>query len=428
MKKTLISLLFFVFTFTGFSATSDELLRPDDAFKASLSQSSPDSIQATWDIADGYYMYRKRFSFESNTAGVTLGTPAFPKGKIKDDPGFGKVETYRNKIVVNIPINRSDTAPTNFSLKTKSQGCADIGVCYPPQKKTLTLQLAVLETEIPQATNEEKPSKGGLNLAKELGISTLGDANAPLHPDEAFGFDIVADDKQNLSVRWSITPGHYLYQHKLGFKITEPTSGISLGKPVLPKGKAENDQYFGDIVTYNKNFDVKLPLIGNADSATVKVSYQGCSKLTGICYPPQTKSQTIDLTAAAPAQTNVTSTTINAASKPATTDSTTSDEITFNNSQSISTGNSFLDKSLNSKSLWSIFFAALGAGLLLAFTACMYPMIPILSSIIVGQGEKVSMWKGLSLSSIYVLSLAVTFGIVGAITASVAGGIGVCYT
>jgi len=90
MKNYILSLLFLLITANGFSASSDDLLRPDLAFKGSLSQASPDSIQATWDIADGYYMYRKRFSFESDTAGITLGKPVFPKGKIKDDPGFGK--------------------------------------------------------------------------------------------------------------------------------------------------------------------------------------------------------------------------------------------------------------------------------------------------------------------------------------------------
>ncbi len=103
MKNKLFAFLsasfLLIFTFSAFSASSDDLLSPDLAFKASLSQSSPDSIQATWDIADGYYMYRKRFSFESDTAGITLGAPVFPKGKMKDDPGFGTVETSENNIL-----------------------------------------------------------------------------------------------------------------------------------------------------------------------------------------------------------------------------------------------------------------------------------------------------------------------------------------
>lgn len=425
MKKIFLSLLLLLFSFNSNAASADDLLKPDDAFSAFLSSNSPDKIQVIWDIADGYYMYRKRFSFESDTPGITLGTPIFPKGKIKEDPGFGKVEVYRNQMLAEIPVIRTKEASSKLLLKTKSQGCADIGVCYPPQKKTLTLKLAAVEIEetTPIAAS---PTKKAFNLAKELGITGLNDANAPLPPDEAFAYDISATNKQILNARWNITEGHYLYQNKIKFSLVNPPEGVSIGKPVLPKGKEEHDQYFGDIVIYNKDFDVKIPLVGKADSVTIKASYQGCSKLTGICYPPQNKIQTINIAAADDVATSPAN---NSAQEVATTPepSTVSDTdtITLSNSQKISTGNSFLDNSLNSNNLWSIFFAALGAGLLLAFTACMYPMIPILSSIIVGQGEEVSMWKGLTLSSVYVLALAVTFGIVGAITASVAGGIGV---
>ncbi len=412
MKKLLISLFFLVFTFNGFSVNPDDLLSPDVAFKASVSQNSPDSIQATWDIADSYYMYRKRFSFESDTDGITLGTPSFPKGKMKDDPGFGIVETYRNKVVVNIPIIRKEGSPTSFSLKTKSQGCADIGVCYPPQKKTLTLQLAKLETEKPQTTKiETSPTatKKGFNLAKELGISTLGDTNAPLHPDEAFGFDIVADDKQNLSVRWSITPGHYLYQDKLGFNITEPTAGVSLGEPVLPKGIEENDQYFGDIIIYNENFDVKLPFAGKTDSITVKVGYQGCSKLTGICYPPQTKSQTIDLSSAKMATASAVATTV--ASVTTNTDSTTASAPV-----KVSEQDDFANK-LRNNTLFASLFLFFLAGIALTFTPCVFPMIPILSGIIAGQGSDTSTKKSFFLSLSYVLMMALTYAVVGVIAA-----------
>ena len=453
IKKILFSFLLVLLgtCTTLFAASEDDLLKPDVAFKGSVSVIAPDKLKATWDIADGYYMYRKRFSFKSDTPGVTLGTPVFPKGHIKKDPAFGTVETYRNKIDVVIPLIRDNntTAAIPFTLKTKSQGCADIGVCYPPQKKTLSVQLAALNNNTPekaplaaqssQSTPVASSTKKTVDLAKSLGITGLNDANAPLPPDKAFAYDVSATDKQNLNARWDITDGHYLYQHKLKFDLVDPPAGVSLGKPQLPKGEAHNDQYFGDIITYNKSFDVKLPINGKADSVTLKTSYQGCSKLTGICYPPQTKIQKVDLSSAAPASdqastsaaTNSTSTSSQlATSAPSTTPSSSpasgsNDEIVLSSAKSIKTGNSFLDKSLNSKSLWSIFFAALGAGLLLAFTACMYPMIPIVSSIIVGQGKNVSMLKGLTLSAVYVLALAFTFGVVGAITASVAGGIGI---
>jgi thiol:disulfide interchange protein DsbD len=431
INKIFLSLLVLLSQVATFAASSDDLLKPDDAFKASITSDSPDKIQVSWDIADGYYMYRKRYSFKSDTQGITLGEPVFPKGKIKEDPGFGSVEVYRHKMLAEIPIIRSDSSASVLSLKTSSQGCADIGVCYPPQKKTLSIKLATATIPEPTTSISKSPitAKKSFSLADELGITGIDNANAPLPPDQVFAYDVSATDKQSLNARWNITEGHYLYQHKLKFSLVDPAEGVSLGEPVLPKGKKEHDQYYGDIVIYNKDFDVQIPVIGKADSITVKTSYQGCSKLTGICYPPQTKTQTINLASAADSSTaSVNQAAVPAiaeTAKSATTTSNSSEDITFNSTQKISTGNDFLDKSLNSNNLLAIFLAALGAGLLLAFTACMYPMIPILSSIIVGQGKEVSMLKGLSLSSVYVLALAVTFGIVGAITASVASGVGI---
>ena len=389
MTNYLVSGFLFIITFSGFAANPDDLLKPDRAFKASISQNAPDSIQAIWDIADGYYMYRKRFSFESDTAGVTLGAPVFPKGKMKEDPGFGVVETYRNKMVVNIPITRSDATITDFLLKTKSQGCADIGVCYPPQKKTLKIKLVAASAQAPQtiAPSTKKP----FSLANELGITGIGAVNAPLHPDKAFGFDIVVIDKQNINVRWSVTPGHYLYQGKLKFSVIEPM-GVSLGDPVLPKGKAEHDEYFGDIVTYNNNFDVKIPLLGSADSVTVNVKYQGCSKLTGICYPPQTKSQTINLASAQAVMQSATTPT------------------------KISEQDGIVEKMLSGGFL-AILFSFFLAGIALTFTPCVFPMIPILSGIIAGQGSDNSTRKSFFLSLAYVLAMAFTYAVVGVIAA-----------
>jgi len=421
MKKILLSLLLLITNFYSFAASPDDLLKPDMAFKASLSQSSPDSIQVTWNIADGYYMYRKRFSFESDTDGITLGAPTFPKGKMKEDPGFGAVETYRNKIVVNIPITRSDSAVTDFSLKTKSQGCADIGVCYPPQKKTLTLQLAAEKVAEAQ-TNETKKStiapstKKPFSLANELGITGIGAVNAPLPPDKAFGFDIVAVDKQNINVRWSVTPGHYLYQHKLKFSVVKPM-GVSLGDPALPKGKAEHDEYFGDIVTYNNNFDVKIPLVGSADSVTVKVNYQGCSKLTGICYPPQTKSQTINLASAQAATQSATAATSAVATISETSDNlaATMPPVTTEPTK-VSEQDGIVKKMLNGGFV-AILFSFFLAGIALTFTPCVFPMIPILSGIIAGQGSDNSTRKSFFLSLAYVLAMAFTYAVVGVIAA-----------
>ena len=440
MKKILLSWLFLLFSFNSFAASPDDLLKPDVAFKPSLSLSAPDKLKATWDIADGYYMYRKRFSLKSDTAGVTLGEPVFTKGKMKDDPGFGEVEVYRDQMSIEIPIIRdaSVSVATLFKVKTKSQGCADIGVCYPPQKKTLDIQLAALSANNPEqepvATSSNVINKTS-SLAATLGITGLNDANAPLHPDKAFAYDVTAKNKQNLNARWDITEGHYLYQHKIKFSLIDPPAGISLGKPVLPEGKAEHDQYFGDIVTYNKSFDVSVPVVGDTasiDSLQVKASYQGCSKLTGICYPPQHKIQTVNL-AKAPSSASSTTTTSTA---PASVSSDTAtnkvsgsapakaltDTSTSTNSAppvaatKVSEQDSIV-KNMVSGNFLTIIFSFFLAGIALTFTPCVFPMIPILSGIIAGQGSNNSTRKSFFLSLAYVLAMAFTYAVVGVIAA-----------
>ena len=430
-KKLFTSIFIFFISFCSYAADPDELLPPDEAFAPSLSSSTADKVTATWNIADGYYMYRERFAFESNTAGITLGEPSYPAGKIKDDPGFGKVETYRKQVSVEIPLIRdaATSSAIELSLKTKSQGCADIGVCYPPQKKTLPVQLiAASMPESPTAAEPviiHKAEKKTLNLAQELGITGIGNANAPLHPDEAFAFDISAMDKQTLNARWNITDGHYLYQDKIKFSLVEPAEGVTLGAPVLPIGKQEHDQYFGDIIIYNKDFDVKVPVEGQADSVTIKASYQGCSKLTGICYPPQFKTQKVNL-ASAPAATNtLTTSSSNSSSsvptKVADESATQAVATTPSGSDSspttkVSEQDSFVNKMLSSNFLVVLFTFFL-AGIALTFTPCVFPMIPILSGIIAGQGSDNSTRKSFFLSLSYVLAMALTYAIVGVIAA-----------
>lgn len=382
MKKLLVLLFLFVST-NLLAVGGDDLLKPNKAFQVSVKASNADTLIATWNIADGYYMYRKRFSFSTDTPNVTLGDPVYPEGTTTDDPSFGKVVIYRDTVSVKIPITNNGNTNT-LSLKTKSQGCADIGVCYPPQKVTAEIELP---TELPTSPSE---------LLKQPGIDGFQDSNGPLPPDKAFAFDISAIDKQTLNARWQITPGHYLYQHKIKFSV-KSDNGIELGdwKQKLPKGKQEHDEYFGDIIIYNKDLEAKLPLLGSADSITIKTGYQGCSKLTGICYPPQIKIQTIDLKSAAAVSTS----NINTSSSTGT-DNKISEQDKFKNI-------------LKNKSVLAIIGLFFIAGLLLTFTPCVFPMIPILSGIISGQGDDISKKKAFILSLAYVIPMALTYAVVG---------------
>ena len=111
-----------------------ELLAPDKAFAISVSSVDDSTLQVRWDIADGYYMYRDRIRFSTVSRGVALGEASLPAGTIKDDEFFGKIAVYRKQVTATIPVKRTIEGPVSMQLMAVSQGCADIGVCYPPHQ------------------------------------------------------------------------------------------------------------------------------------------------------------------------------------------------------------------------------------------------------------------------------------------------------
>ncbi|MES2296310.1 MAG: protein-disulfide reductase DsbD [Pseudomonadota bacterium] len=119
----------------GMQAQADEeFLDPALAFKFSARMVDANTVAVTYDIADGYYMYRERFKFSAT--GATLGAPAIPAGKVKFDETFQKnVETYRHSITIKIPVSASGS----FTLSATGQGCADKGLCYAPQESKVQL-------------------------------------------------------------------------------------------------------------------------------------------------------------------------------------------------------------------------------------------------------------------------------------------------
>lgn len=119
---------------TGHARADDEFLDPELAFKFSARMQDPATIAVTYVIADGYYMYHERFKFEA--VGAKLGTPVYPKGKVKFDDTFQKnVETFRKTLTITIPVEAAGA----FTLKATGQGCSDKGLCYAPQDATAQL-------------------------------------------------------------------------------------------------------------------------------------------------------------------------------------------------------------------------------------------------------------------------------------------------
>ena len=137
----MIRTLILLFSFLISLAHAEEFLDPAVAFKPSVKAIDGQTIEISYEIAKGYYLYRDKFRFVVDGESVTLGTPTFPKGKEHNDENFGKVEVYYKAVAVRIPVERNTSGPLPLKLKVTAQGCADAGVCYPPQTQPLNVEL-----------------------------------------------------------------------------------------------------------------------------------------------------------------------------------------------------------------------------------------------------------------------------------------------
>ena len=157
LKRFLILLLFFA---TALASAADQPLQPEQAYRFSARAVDAKTLEARWQIADGYYLYRDKlkFTLESGTGSATLGTPQFPPAKLKDDQVFGKVEVYRNEVKVLLPFVAAP-GTTAVTLKAQSQGCADLGICYPPLDQQATVRLA-------QLTSAAGPGGGAAQMSQ----------------------------------------------------------------------------------------------------------------------------------------------------------------------------------------------------------------------------------------------------------------------
>lgn len=263
--------------------TQDDLLPVDEAFVLTASAPTRERIEVRWKIADGYYLYRHRTGVEAD-AGFAAQPLQLPKGKAYRDEFFGDVETYRGELVAILP-GRPASDTDSVSLKIKYQGCADAGICYPPQTRTLKVALP------PAAGDAFVPLGGGALAGNLLGRTPQAGMDAlPLPEDQAFAFEAIAFDGNQLLLRFTPARGYYVYRDRTSMAL-EGAQGVSLQAPRWPKGKAHRDEHFGDVVVYFDQAEVPVPLKRDrADvvTATLRVTFQGC-QTDGICYPPMTR-------------------------------------------------------------------------------------------------------------------------------------------
>jgi thiol:disulfide interchange protein DsbD len=220
-------------------------------------------------------------------------------------------------------------------------------------------------------------------------------AETPLEPEQAYQFSARAIDARTIEAHWHIVDGYYLYREKIRFA-AEPAT-VNLGEASFPSGKVKNDEYFGKVETYRGDIDIRIPVeAGGASTLTLKATSQGCWD-QGICYPPTTQTATIQLADAAVAAPP--------ADLPA--------AATGANAGGGTDDSSKIARLLRQGSFWLIVASFFGFGLLLCLTPCVFPMVPILSSIIVNHGHAVSHGRAFALSLAYVLGMAVTYAAVG---------------
>ena len=164
------SLAFILLWMATSLAGAAELLHPVEAFKPSARALDGQTIEVRFDIAQGYYLYRDKFRFAVELENVKLGTPLLPKGKEKMDETFGKVEVFYREALVRLPVERNSSGALPLTLQVTSQGCADAGVCYPPQKQQVSVQLPD-PASVPPNPPAESDESG--RIARLLANATL---------------------------------------------------------------------------------------------------------------------------------------------------------------------------------------------------------------------------------------------------------------
>jgi thiol:disulfide interchange protein DsbD len=302
------------------TARADDFLDPEVAFKFSAKMIDAKTAEVTYTIADGYYMYREHFKFRAE--GAKLGAPVYPAGQIHFDETFQKnVETYHHAVSVKLPVQANGT----FTLISVGQGCAEKGLCYPPQESKIQLT--------PPAASA--PAGGSSN--------------------------------------------------------PKPGSGDGIAKPVAAAAPS---------ITTTTNAAATNATVTNATvtppaASAVSVAPSGAAIVT---VPPVNTAEVRTLPPA------------NAAPAPVAATQTDADTGVF--ASAIRGGNLLV--------ILPLFFLA---GLGLSLTPCVLPMVPILSSIIVGEGAGVTRSRGFALSVIYSFGMAIFYTVIGVVAGMLGQGL-----
>jgi thiol:disulfide interchange protein DsbD len=382
----------------------DEVRNFEDVFVISAQATARDRLEVHWEIADNYYLYNNKFlGFTSATDGVVLGEPRVPRGEISFDDLLGEeVEKYHGGLTVVLPLVSVAPGVQAVQLQVRSQGCLENVLCYPPTRQLLVVSLPAESPAAAPAPGLEDNLFPGPGLNDPL--TAMGDPQA-LDPMDAFFYESIGYSADTALVRFTAQPGYYLYRDKFAFSMAGD-SGFVIRDIELPEGVVKDDPEFGPVEVYFGQIEVPVRFnrpAGEARNIELEADFQGCRD-GDICYPPMSRSAIFQMPAAATAIGQPVAAMPMAgkslASKPGPGEMAPVSE------------QDKLATLLTRKPVQAI-FAFFVAGLLLAFTPCVFPMVPILSGIIVGQGDRLTTMRAFWLSLVYVLAMAVTYTVAG---------------
>lgn len=297
-------LLFFCLSSQAFAIDEADLLPVDEAFKPEITVSA-DAVQLSFAVAPGYYLYKERISLSSmREAELSFGALELPPGEPKTDEFFGEMHVFHKSFSGSATLNFAGPRPNIIAFKLKYQGCADAGVCYPPQTRSYAMDLPGDAPAGITEASESLPAPATAPSARNplglpgLGVAAPGDA---LPEAQAFGVEALATTPGEILVRFSFPKDYYLYRDNTTFAL-EGAVGITL-KPEWPASRSLTDEHFGKVEVYFGGVEVPLKLdrpIGPAQSANLLVTFQGC-KENSVCYPLMTRNLKVELPVASQA-------------------------------------------------------------------------------------------------------------------------------
>ena len=376
------------------ATTHADPLPAEEVFKPEIHQSATADgyrTEVTIRFPDGYYLYADKTSL-SGADGEETRTPA----EAKDDPYLGPVQVWHH--APTITVNHHDRAET-FTLK--AQGCEENVICYPPTTWTLQVPAAELAATAPAEAAAASPvAEAAAEAADSASPSLFQTPKDMILPeDQAFLVKAEADGKGMLHVHYQMPDGYYLYRHSLKAEL----DGKPLALP-LPQGEIHQDEFLGKQEIYRHELRFSLPQPqGNA----LTLHLQGCAEGL-ICYPPLQRQFHFDAHSAQAGTLTTTVAQADAATAPADNPA----EVPAAMPAASDSAESGIVQKLNDNFLIALPLVLL-LGIGVSFTACIYPLVPIVTSLVVGKDTSTA--RAYRLISVYVLAMGAAMGLLGAV-------------